>query len=124
MKKDISTRADIELMVNSFYEKVNKDSLISPFFTEVVHVHWEQHLPRMYEFWESLLLDTNTFEGNPMQAHIRLNEKKHLEKEHFTRWLELFENNINELFQGEVTEKAKQRARSIAMVIELKTKGY
>jgi len=45
--KDITGRVEIELLVNTFYEKVNKDKGLSPMFAEV---HWETHLPVMYDF--------------------------------------------------------------------------
>jgi len=47
MKKDIAGRADIQLLVNTFYEKVQHDEVISYLFTEVARVNWQQHLPRM-----------------------------------------------------------------------------
>lgn len=120
MKKEIQTREDIEQMVDSFYEMVNKDELIGPFFNEIAQVDWPHHLPRMYDFWESILFDKTTFKGNPLQVHAQLNQKKKLEKIHFERWLSLFEKNLDQLFTGERAEKARQRAKSIAMVIELR----
>ena len=40
MKKDIETRDDIELLVNSFYEKVKADPVIGHIFTDVFKVNW------------------------------------------------------------------------------------
>ena len=57
MKKDIENRQDIELLLNRFYEKVFKDDLIGRFFTEVVPLNLETHLPIIADFWESVLLD-------------------------------------------------------------------
>lgn len=47
---DIENRQDIAKLVNSFYETVKTDPVIGHFFTEVVHVHWDEHLPKMYDF--------------------------------------------------------------------------
>lgn len=55
MKKDIEDRKDIELLINSFYDKVKQDAIIGSFFTEVVQVNWEKHLPVMYNFWENIV---------------------------------------------------------------------
>lgn len=53
--KDITSEADIKLMVDSFYQKVNEDDLLGPVFNDIAQVNWENHLPRMYSFWESLI---------------------------------------------------------------------
>ena len=42
-KKDIKNRADIFLLVSTFYEKVRKDALLGPFFNETIE-DWEEHL--------------------------------------------------------------------------------
>ncbi|HRE74111.1 MAG TPA: group III truncated hemoglobin [Flavobacteriales bacterium] len=120
-KKDIESRADIEQMVKSFYAKVLADPLIAPFFTNVVNVDWDHHLPVMFIFWESILFDKPVYSGNPMMAHISLHQKSPMKPEHFQRWLLHFETNLREQFQGPVTERASQRAMSIAAVIQSKT---
>lgn len=56
IKKDILIREDIELLVNTFYDKIKKDDTIGYFFTEIANVDWPTHLPKMYDFWESILL--------------------------------------------------------------------
>lgn len=120
-KSDIKSRVDVELMVKSFYNKVLNDESIRFFFTEVIPVNWEKHLPVMTDFWESLLFDKNLYQGNPMEKHISLHQQSKLEKIHFEKWLQLFSDNIDEHFKGEMAEKAKQRAQSIATVMQLKT---
>ena len=67
MKNDITNRGDIEMLVNAFYDKVKTDDKIGLFFTDVIHVNWEQHLPRMYDFWDNVLFQTGSYIGNPMQ---------------------------------------------------------
>ena len=119
-KLDIQTRSDIELLVNTFYKKVEKDDVIRHFFTEVIHLDWNKHIPVMYDFWESILLDKHNYKGNPMPAHVSLNEKSPMKKEHFDRWIQLFSSTIDELFQGEKAELAKTRALSIATVMQIK----
>lgn len=120
MKTDLDTRANIEKMVDLFYEKVNKDEVISHFFKDVIQVNWNEHLPKMYDFWESVILGHSTYSGNPIQTHQHLNEKSTLKKSDFDRWLELFQLNLTENFEGHYTEIASQRAISIATVMQLK----
>ena len=77
-KLDISSKADIKKLIDGFYEKVIKDPEIGTFFTEVVAVDWNKHLPVIYIFWESMLLDTYEYRGNPMKKHVDLNQMRRL----------------------------------------------
>ncbi len=120
MKKDITNRADIELLINCFYDKVKKDPLIAFFFTEVVPVNWETHLPVMYGFWENIILFSGAYEGNPMAKHKTIHQKCPMKMEHFQRWTSLFTETVGELFEGDKAELAKQRAMSIATVMQIK----
>lgn len=119
-RKDITQRKDIERLVNEFYEKVKQDPEIGHIFTEVAHVNWEKHLPVMYDFWENIIFQTGNYTGNPMTAHFRIHEKNPFTKAHFTRWLSLFQETLNDSFEGQNTELARQRALSIATVMEIK----
>ncbi len=64
-RRDISTEEDIKTLVDSFYERVNSDELLSPIFNQMTQVNWDEHLPTMYQFWSSLLLRSNTYRGQP-----------------------------------------------------------
>ena len=120
MKKDIVLRKDIEILVNEFYNKVREDKAIGFIFTDVAGVNWEKHLPRMYSFWENIVLNTGNYDGNPMIKHQDLNEKSPMNMEHFQRWTELFNQTVDELFEGEKAIFIKQRALSIATVMQIK----
>jgi hemoglobin len=120
MKKDIAKKKDIELLVNRFYDKVKVDTLIGPIFNDVAHVNWEKHLPVMYAFWENIIFQTGDYAGNPMTAHYRIHNLHRLGKSHFDRWKALFIETTDELFSGTNAELAKQRALSIATVMEIK----
>ncbi|CAN5381260.1 hypothetical protein BH11BAC2_BH11BAC2_08680 [soil metagenome] len=119
MKRDISNRKDIELMVNTFYTKVKKDPTISKYFTTVIQVNWEKHLPVMYKFWENIVFSTGEYEGNPMKKHVAIHEKSPLSMNDFQQWTLLFNETVDELFVGEKAELIKQRAMSIATVIQV-----
>jgi len=120
MKHDIRDRADIQLLVDTFYEKVRADETIGYLFNEVAKVNWEQHLPRMYDFWENILFQTGGFKGNPMVAHVQLHQKSPLNAAHFARWQQLFLATVDELYAGDMAELIKQRARSIATMMQIK----
>lgn len=117
MKGDIKNREDIVELVNSFYFKVQKDELLAPVFaSRIKDEEWSAHLQRMYAFWNAILISEKGFEGNPMQKHLSLP----IEEKHFNRWLHLFRETIDELYSGPKTEEAKQRANSIAQLMNFK----
>jgi len=115
MKTDISTSADIRTLIDSFYEKVKADEVIGYIFNDIAKVDWPHHLPRMYAFWEFLLLGKDTYQGNPMEVHQKLNRIVPLTEEHFDRWLKLFHDTVDEHFQGLVAQDAKTRSSLIVL---------
>jgi hemoglobin len=119
MKKDIKNREDIILLINLFYEKVKSDKLISHFFTGA-KVNWEKHLPVMYDFWENILFFTGAYTGQPMLVHQHLHQSTPLNLEHFKQWNTLFNESVDELFEGSEAENIKQKALSISTVMQIK----
>ena len=122
-KKDIQTPEDIKFLVDTFYESVQKDRNIGYFFTEIVKVHWEKHLPTMYLFWESIVFKNAAYKGNPILKHISLNKKERLHLEHFKQWLLLWETNVNHHFSGKNATEIIERAKQIAGLMEFKVIG-
>ena len=120
MKKEITGRKDIELLVDEFYTKIQKDELIGFIFSDIAKVNWEKHLPVMYDFFENMLFYTGTYTGNPMELHKHVNRLFPLTDEHFSRWILLFNTTVDELFTGEKTELVKRRAKNIATIMQLK----
>jgi len=117
MKRDIESTADIPLLINTFYSKVRASEAIGYIFNEV---DWESHLPIMYDFWESVLFHTGPYARNTMAIHKGVHQRYPLSAAHFKEWVRLFKETVNELFEGNNAEAAKQRAESIATVMQLK----
>lgn len=120
MKHDIIDRNDIELMVNTFYQDVRNDESLANIFDNVMQVNWEKHLPKMYDFWENVLFHTGNYTGRPFPPHVQVNEKITLTNEHFDAWIKLFEQNIDNLFEGEKANEVKLRAASIKHIFNAK----
>ena len=118
--KDITTRKDIELLVNTFYDRLLADDNISYIFTDVAKLNIKIHLPVIADFWESVLLNNNVYHNNTMKVHLDLNDKTALTARHFGIWLKHFNNTIDELFGGDIALLAKQRATSVATVMQIK----
>ena len=120
MKKDISTPTDVKFLVDSFYNEVRNDDCIGYVFNDVANVDWDDHLPKMYMFWEFALLGTAAYKCNPMMKHIALNAKESLTETHFERWVELWEATIDRFYEGEIALKAKERGQLMKTVMLVK----
>jgi hemoglobin len=120
MKKDILNKKDIEKLVNLFYEKVKKDTIIGHFFNDDIKVNWDKHLQVMYNFWENVVFYTGSYNGNPMQKHFDIHAKFPLSMKDFNQWTTLFNDTVDELFEGENATLIKQRAQSIATIMQIK----
>ena len=107
---DISTENDVILLVNTFYKHALSDTIIGVFFKNHISSSLEEHLPTMYDFWNSVLLSKGSYKGNPILTHVNLNKVKKLEKIHFERWLQLWNSTIDKLFAGQIAEQAKEKA--------------
>lgn len=118
MKKDIANRKDIEKLVSVFYDRVKSDDVIGFIFTDVVKMNWEKHLPVMCDFWDNALFYTGTYTGNPMNLHKHLHYIRPLDHKHFVQWVELFVKTVDQMFKGEKAELVKQKASSIAAIME------
>ena len=112
--KDIENIDDIKKMVNVFYGKVRKDDLIGPIFNNAIQDHWNEHLEKLYLFWQSRLFGDPVYDGLPFPPHAKLP----INKEHFDRWLTLFTETVDTLFIGSVADEAKNRAYKIADIFQ------
>jgi len=121
MKTDIRNRKDIEKLVNAFYDVVKNDAVIGYLFTDVAKVNWDEHLPKMYAFWENILFFTGNYEGNPMARHRELHQKSPMTKVHFKHWGDLFTQTVDSLFEGKKAEEIKNRALNISDMMMYKT---
>ncbi len=114
---DLQGRAEIEQLVNAFYQRVQQDDLLGFIFDDVAKTNWETHLPKMYAFWETVIFRTGGFVGNPLAAHAKLVAFTEMGRPQFDRWLLLFRQTVDELFAGEHAEHIKNAAADMANVI-------
>lgn len=119
--KDIQNKEDIRYLVETFYTTVLADPLIGPVFT-AANFDLESHVPIMISFWETILFDVITYQGNPMLKHLELNRSVPLYPSHFERWMSIWKETVNLKFMGPLAEKAIVRAMSIAQLMEYKIK--
>ena len=74
----------------------------------------------MISFWETLLFGVGSYKGNPMLKHIELSKTIPLNTEHFKQWLFLWEETINEIFEGKNANEAIAKAKSISGLMQYK----
>ena len=118
--KDIECRKDIEQVLQAFYAKAVDDALIGHFFTQVIRLDVQSHVPVIADFWEAILFDTRGYRKNVMEVHQQIHASAPIRKEHLDRWVLLFTETAALHFRGSRTELMKQRARSIATIMHLK----
>ena len=120
MKSDIQSRDDILQIIEAFYKRLLADPVMAPIFLEVAKIDLEEHLPILVDFWDSILFFTATYQGNAMEPHLRLHDEYPFKKEHFRRWLAFFNLSVDEGFAGKKAALMKDRAKSIALLMEVK----
>jgi hemoglobin len=111
MKSDIQTPEDVSLLVDRFYEEVMKSEKLIPYFKQL---NWNDHIPRMKQFWRFILLGESGYTTNVTEKHLQMP----LDHAAFKEWLALFDQVIDQNFEGEKATLAKQRAQVIAWGIQ------
>lgn len=112
---DIQNREDVALLVNTFYTKVRANDELGPIFNSAIK-DWDSHLIHLTNFWESQLFRKNVFSGNPLKKHVEVdkNNNNQITNDLFGLWLQFWLGTIDELFEGQLANLAKDRARNIA----------
>lgn len=119
--KDISSKADIELLIKSFYSNLLNNDDMKHFFQKI---DFEKHLPRMIGFWDFIIFNTpNAYVGSLMPIHEHIHQIFPIEKRHFEIWLLTFEKTVDEYFLGPNAESAKNSALQIGATMRYKIIG-
>lgn len=125
MKADITSKEDIKTIITEFYHKLLADDKMLPFFIEFIeNKNLEPHLDTITDFWSDILLDTNLYAQNVMQKHIDKHSFIAFKKEHFQIWTSYLLSTIDEYHEGINAKKMKERALSIATVMQIKMKLF
>lgn len=118
MKSDIQHIDDVKYLVNEFYKRVRQDDLLAPVFNKALENRWDEHLRKMVRFWQTVLLGEHTYNGYPFKPHAPLP----ISKNHFDRWILLFEKTIDEKYDGENAFIAKRQASKMSSLFQMKLK--
>ncbi|MDX8150124.1 group III truncated hemoglobin [Patulibacter brassicae] len=122
-RHDIATRQDCERLVERFYGRALHDPFIGWLFVDVAQLDLEAHLPQIASFWETILLGAKSYGGGAFHPHAQLHRKAELKAGHFDRWLALWRESVDELFEGPVAEQAKDHAHRVAYAFHRRLQG-
>ncbi|MBM1106869.1 group III truncated hemoglobin [Aurantibacter crassamenti] len=120
-KSEITNKSEVFQLVDTFYNKVRADELIGPIFNGIIN-DWDHHLEHLTTFWSNqLFIERGTYKGDPISAHIKVDDfaKNQINEQHFGRWLNLWVQTIDELFEGDNAFILKNRARKMSTHIHL-----
>jgi hemoglobin len=123
-RHDIESRVDCEQLVRTFYGRALVDPIIGFLFTDVAKLDLEEHVPRITNFWETILLGAHSYGGGAFRPHAELHIKVPLTRGHFDRWLHLWTTTVDELFEGERAELAKSHAIRVAAAFESRLRSF
>lgn len=115
-REDINNLADIQILVDTFYDTIRKDQLLGPIFDGIIQDRWPEHLEKMYRFWQTVLLEKHTYYGSPFPPHAKMP----IQKEHFDRWIQLFTQTVDALYTGETADRAKWQGNRMAEMFQFK----
>ncbi|AOK29565.1 MULTISPECIES: group III truncated hemoglobin [Burkholderia] len=115
------TPANIRALVDAFYERVRDDALLGPVFEHALAGRWDEHLPKMAQFWASLVLADKSYRGNVQAAHQPL---KGIEPAHFSRWLALFLKTVDARYAPAAAVRFIEPALRIAQSLQLSRFGW
>jgi hemoglobin len=109
------TEPMIEVLVHTFYARVRADAMLGPIFNGAID-DWDEHLEKLCAFWSSVTLMTGRYKGTPMRAHAELPE---IGREHFARWLALFQATAIKTCPPDAAAVFVERANRIAESLQL-----
>ncbi|TPN87213.1 group III truncated hemoglobin [Aquimarina algicola] len=115
--KEINNRADVFLLVSSFYKAIRKDAVLGPIFNNhISEKQWSLHIEKLTDFWMTTLFGKACFKGNPGKAHKKVDQNLNhtIDQVHFGIWLQLWFKTIDSFFEGNIAQRAKDAARRMA----------
>lgn len=113
---DLDSEEELGILVQRFYSDVAQDELLGHIFNDVAHVNWDDHIPKIKDFWAKIMLGVDGYQGNPMEAHEKIHAIEPFTHEHFRRWLELFQETVDMGWEGPYAQEIKRKAVKISLV--------
>ena len=117
---DLADRAGVEALLRRFYGRVLADELLAEPFAGVRAIGLDAHIPKMCDFWETVLFQAGSYRGSALSAHRGVHGRTPLSADHFVRWLAVWHRTVDEMYRGPAAEHAKVQAARIAWAMHLR----
>jgi len=111
----------IHAMVHTFYGCIREHPRLGEIFERRLEGRWQEHLPRMEAFWQSVLMKNGAYKGKPVPAHLK---QKELVSADYGEWLAVFRPVVRELFVPDLADEIVTVAERIAQSLWLATFGH
>lgn len=108
------TDDDLVPLLHAFYDAVGRDEQLAPYFAVL---DMPAHIPRIADFWSTMLFHTRRYTGNAFQPHLAL---AGLTAEHFARWVGTLETVVDARFAGPHATQMKELGHRIAYSMQLR----
>ena len=94
-----------------------KDDLIGPIFIDILgddlkSEKWQAHIQLLTDFWASIGLGDFTYTGSPFAPHVAFRDRLSIKA--FERWLELFFETLNSIYEPKLAQLFLARSKNIA----------
>lgn len=110
----------VHVMVHTFYGCIREHPRLGEIFGRRLEGRWEEHLPKMEAFWQSVLMKNGAYKGKPVPAHLK---QKELVSADYGAWLGVFRPVVRELFVPDLADEIIAIAERIAQSLWLATFG-
>ena len=120
---DLVDRADVEALLRRFYDRVLFDEVLIDPFAELRSVGLDAHIPRMCDFWETVLFGAGKYRGSALNVHRAIHGRTPLSAPEFVRWLAVWRGTVDEMYRGPAAERAKVQATRIAWAMHRRLTG-
>ncbi|MDB5262467.1 MAG: Globin-like protein [Adhaeribacter sp.] len=115
-KNDIASPQDIQILVDTFYQKIISQPYLLSLFEKLSQRDWSQHLFQMNKFWNSVLLKSQAYKGHPLILHAFLPAQQAQVQE----WIHLFHEAVEEHYNGPTATAAKTFAEKMVRIFAYK----
>jgi hemoglobin len=105
---------DLIALLEAFYARLEQEPTLAPYFR---HVDMADHIPRIADFWSTLLFRTQRYRDNAFAPHQLM---EGLSSDHFARWVANLEATVDERFRGPSAALMKTTAHRIAYTMQLR----
>jgi hemoglobin len=105
---------DLYDLLVGFYARIADDARLAPYFAGL---EMSAHMPRIVDFWSTLLFHTGRYTGNAFRPHEAM---PGLTADHFARWVDALETEVDSRADGANAARMKALAHRVAYSMQLR----